>query len=91
MNYVHDLASAIGWELPDCPLELCETYALLGLVKGADITLEDVHDAWSVWRTRTSPGHKSLVPFSELSPEVQALDAPYRDGIIAAVRAVRGA
>lgn len=80
-NYIDALAARIGLIVPDCPQELLRLYALLALAKGESTTLNDVHDAWSVWRAATKPDHPALVPFQELAPGVQALDAPYRDAI----------
>jgi hypothetical protein len=70
-------------------LKLYRLYALLARAKGEATTLEDVHDAWSIWQADIRPDHKSLVPFARLHPEVQALDAPYRDAIHAAARELR--
>lgn len=66
-------------QLPDLDFELLVLYALLALTRGTDTTLEDVHDAWSLWRMTARPDHRSLVPFAELSPEVQELDRPYME------------
>lgn len=64
--------------------ELIKYYALLVLVKGEDITCEDVHDGWAMSMNfrETTPycyGHEhfSLVPFSELSKESQVKDLPF--------------
>lgn len=81
MNYVDRVTRDLASALDDCPPELLRLYTLLALVKGAETTLEDVHDAWSVWRADTRPDHPSLIPFGDLSPEVQALDGKYRDAI----------
>jgi hypothetical protein len=40
-----------------------------------------VHHAWSAWRAETKPDHRSLVPFEDLTPDVQELDSAYRDAI----------
>jgi hypothetical protein len=81
LNYLDDLANEIGLLLPSCPEDLLRLYALLALTVGEYVTLENVHDAWSAWRAVSKPDHPSLVPFAELSPEVQALDAPYAEAI----------
>lgn len=81
MNYAQTVIDRINTELPGLAPDLATLYALLALTVGQSVTLADVHDAWSVWRTRTRPDHPSLVPFGELSPEVQDLDQQYRDGI----------
>ncbi len=88
MNYIDALASKIAQNCNDdfatinvYDQSLYRIYALLALIKGQDVTLEDVHDAWAVWRAETNPTHHSLKPFTELTPEVQALDQPYVDAI----------
>lgn len=89
MNYLETLA----WEIfvlsgeSNCdtfeeekPLWL--SYAVLCLVIGEDVTNEDVHHAWSANEVvHGNAKHKSLIPFNELTEEVQALDEPYRDAI----------
>lgn len=57
-------------------------YAVLVLVKGTVTTSADVHEAWSAWAAvRHSGEHRSLVPFNELTPEIQVYDDLYRDAI----------
>lgn len=88
MNYIDKRALKIYTEAsgditkPD-PLEfdLYRIYAVLSFAKGTETTLEDVHDAWSSWRSRTFPEHRSIVPFEELTPEVQELDRKYCEAI----------
>lgn len=80
-NYIDRLAAGIGADVPGCPQELLRLYALLALTVGERVTLENVHDAWATWRCATRPDHPSLVPFGELSPEVQELDRPYAEAI----------
>ncbi len=65
---------------------LQNVYALLVLVKGTDVTLADVHDAWAVninqhWDFEQFGNHRSLVPFDQLSEEVQEKDQKYVDAI----------
>lgn len=86
MNYIDALAARLGQILDGCDGELLRLYALLALVKGAEVTEEDVHHAWGAWRAATRPHHPHLIPFDELTPEVQALDTKYA----AAIRAVAG-
>lgn len=85
MNYVDALAARLGQLLGDCDVELLRLYALLALVKGAAVTDEDVHHAWSAWTAARRPDHRSLVPFGDLAPEVQALDTRYAEAIRAVV------
>lgn len=86
MNYIDEIADRISARVDDDPLSdewrpLFRIYAVLALAKGTDTTLRDVHDAWSAYTAGTFPEHRSLVPFDDLTEEVQALDAPYRDAI----------
>ena len=82
-NYVSQMINLIIDELPDIPLELASLYALLALTRGINTTLEDVHDAWAVWTaaTRNKLDHPSLIPFKELTTEIQELDREYMNGI----------
>lgn len=62
--------------------DLLNLYALLVMTKGASCTWEDVHNAWSIWRNETDPKHRSIVPFDELTYEVQEMDKDYAEAII---------
>lgn len=84
-NYAQDAIDAVTSEQPTLPDELARLYALLVLVKGTDTTMEDVHDAWSVWTTPADPEHRCLVPYSELAVDVQDLDGPFQQAIHDAV------
>ncbi|MBD3004802.1 hypothetical protein [Streptomyces sp. 5-10] len=90
-NYVDSVREALSQKIPDANGELLDLYTLLAFVRGSAVTLEDVHDAWSVWRSRTNPHHKSLIPFGGLAPEVQQLDQKYADAITEVAHAVQGA
>ena len=84
MSYVEDARLTLEEELGDeysCEPELVDLYTLLVLIKGEDCTLEDVHDAWSVWTHRSRPEHPSLVPFDLLTKEIQDYDEPYAEAI----------
>lgn len=83
MNYIDALTRQVEQALSE---ELRPTndatflyglYALLALIKGQDVTLENVHDSWSLWKSRTDPHHESIIPFADLDPEKQAMDLPY--------------
>jgi hypothetical protein len=88
--YLNDVARAIRDEVPEdvlpegTTLALFRLYAVLLLAKGADVTREDVHNAWVAWMASEDAQHGSLVPFSELDAETQAEDSPF----VAAIRAV---
>jgi hypothetical protein len=65
---------------------LQNVYSLLVLVKGQSVTLKDVHDAWAMninltWDKETNGEHYSLIPFDQLSEEVQNKDQHYVDAI----------
>jgi hypothetical protein len=92
LSYIDELAALIRAHVPSDlipdgdPAPLFRTYALLALAKGEQVVLEDVHDAWSAWMTGLDPGHRSLRPLAELSPDVQRADQPYLDAIRAVAR-----
>lgn len=68
---------------------LREFYTLLVLVKGEDVTLADVHNAWAMAKSPSEPGHERIVPFDQLSPEVQELSRPYAEAIRDAAKELR--
>ena len=82
MNYIDNIIQRLAVKLPGCPLDLFENYAQLVLTTGVNTTLKNVHDAWSIWQNKSKPNHKSLLPFEELSLEVQELDRKYAEAII---------
>ncbi len=84
VNYVQEVLDEMAERLPDCDTGLLELYALLALVSGGGTTLENVHDAWSIYRARTRPDHPALIPFIQLAPDVRELDRKYADAIRAA-------
>lgn len=92
MNYIDQLAAQIRAEVPAEVVPagdvdaLFRLYAVLVLAKGAQVTDEDVHDAWSAWVASHDPDHESLVPFVELDDEAASADAPFT----AAIRKVAG-
>lgn len=81
MNYIDRVRERLSAELPDLDPRLLDLYTLLAFTEGERVTLEGVHDAWAVWRSRTRPDHPSLIPFDELSPKVQELDRQYAEAI----------
>jgi hypothetical protein len=70
-----------GTGVPDGSEELFVLYAVLMRVKGKATEAADVHDAWSAWMSRSEPDHESIRPFDQLSPTVQAEDAPFLNAI----------
>jgi hypothetical protein len=81
MTYIDEVTTALAVELPGQDPALLRLYALLAFAKGRDTTLEDVHDAWALWRHATRPEHRSMIPFTDLDPAVQELDRPYMEAI----------
>jgi hypothetical protein len=90
-NYVRPVVTKLEELLPDCEPDLIRLYALLAVTLGTTAVEEDVHAAWAVWCDATNPRHRSLVPFADLTPEVQQLDTPYVRAIRAAALAKDGA
>lgn len=94
MSYIDDIARRVRDALPEenrpdrDALALYRLYALLALTVGASTTLENVHDAWSVWMASQDPSHESLVPFEQLDPTVKDEDRPYVEAIIRVARAL---
>lgn len=85
MNYVIKIQNLLEDELKMKGSEyegLLEVYGLLVLTVGENCTNEHIHDAWSIWQNKTQPEHRSLLPFDELTKEVQDLDEPYRQAVI---------
>lgn len=80
-NYVQRVIRDLSERLPDCDMDLVDLYALLALARGRATTLEDVHDAWAIWRNTSNPEHRSLIPFADLSPEVREMDRKYMKAI----------
>lgn len=91
MDYVTERAHKIfalahgGGEPSAQDIALYRTYAVLSFAKGTATTAKDVHDAWSAWIVGLYPDHRSLKPFNELTPEVQAMDDLYVGAIQRAV------
>jgi hypothetical protein len=87
INYAQAVIDHLDESIPGNDPDLLRLYALLALTKGQQTTLEDVHDAWALWRNTTRPDHPSLVPFDQLDPHVQELDRKYMQAIHAAAGA----
>lgn len=81
VTYIEDVQALLKKELPSLDDSLLDLYILLVLTTGEDTTLEQVHDAWSVWQSRIKPNHRSIVPFAELTAEVQEMDRKYAEAI----------
>lgn len=87
-SYVSEYRDELAALLPGCDAALLDLYTLLAVEFGPYTDLVHVHNAWSVWRNRTQPEHRSLIPFPYLVREVQELDRPHVEAIHAAVRNV---
>lgn len=77
MNYIQEIIEQLNAKLPGLDPTLINFYALLVQVRPFNCSLENVHDAWAIWKNTTNPNHKSLIPFEDLSVEVQDLDHKY--------------
>ncbi len=86
-NYVNVVKKLLSKHI-DVEDDLLDLYALLVLTTGVNTTWENVHDAWAIWRNRTKPDHKSLVPFENLTPDVQELDDEYTKAIQAVAKEI---
>lgn len=87
MNYVETIRKGIAEQMPDADTKLIDLYALLGVVFGSAVNEEDVHNAWSVWQNEKDGTHRSLIPFDDLSADIQALYTKYVEIIRNAVEA----
>ena len=88
MNYVAEVRAEVA-EATGCSGMLLDLYTLLVFTKGKFTTLEDVHDAWSVWKNAKMPDHRSLIPYDELTLEVQELDRDYANAIIKVAKEIK--
>lgn len=68
--------------------QLIRYYALLVLAKGENITLQDIHNGWSMdmnfkEKNKYCYGHDhfSIVPFDKLSKDIKAKDGRYLEGL----------
>lgn len=79
-NYIERARIILASKI-DVEPELLNLYTLLVLVRGADTSWKDIHDAWAIWKSQTYAVHKSLIPFDELSADVQEMDAEYATAV----------
>lgn len=80
-NYIQIVRDDLEKE-SGCHGSLLDLYTLLAFTLGQKVELIDVHDAWAIDKNKKMPDHRSLVPFDDLSREVQELDRKYCDAII---------
>ncbi|HEX5403734.1 MAG TPA: hypothetical protein VFX16_15690 [Pseudonocardiaceae bacterium] len=76
----------LGVEPPEGADSLFILYAVLMRVKGEQVSLSDVHDAWSAWMLLRGETHRSIVPFERLDKNTQDEDRPYLEAIRQAAR-----
>ncbi|MET9372259.1 hypothetical protein ABZY00_31085 [Streptomyces griseoflavus] len=92
MTYLDPLADLIrsclppDAEPPEESAALFRMYAVLLKAKGAEVTDEDVHDAWTAWMQTVNSSHEALIPYADLDPATRAFDAPYAEAIRRAAR-----
>ncbi|WP_278592621.1 RipA family octameric membrane protein [Marinobacter salarius] len=85
--YLADIAATIRSHIPEgrMPGEDSEglllLYATLLRVKGTSITNSDIHDAWAAWMAERDVTHISLIPYNELSEEVQEEDRVFATAV----------
>ncbi len=80
MNYVQKIRTRLEKE-SGVHGALLDLYTLLVFTRGEDTTLDDIHDAWAVWKNNSMPDHRSLIQFNDLSYDVQELDRKYMDAV----------
>jgi hypothetical protein len=86
-NYIRNIAEKIRKQvdqsaLPDKGLDdLFDSYAVLALAKGKNVTNEDVHDAWSAWASKYDPTSDALIPYADLPADKQNDDTRFTDAI----------
>lgn len=93
MNYIDEVKEELAKHIK-VGKGLMDMYALLVLIKGDEVTLEDVHDAWAVninktWDTEQYGQHRSMVWFHKLSEETRNKDQKYVDAIRETARVLK--
>ena len=87
-TYVHKVAEKIGSTFRTEYLSLSEVFVpfytqlvLTALSLNIEITDEMVHDAWTVaiYNKDDTGFHQSMIPFNNLTKEIQDLDNPYTE------------
>ena len=84
-NYIKNVKDVLRETFEENDLQVDESlldlYTLLLLTKGLKTTEKDVHEAWVIYTNQVNPRHKSLIPFEDLTKQVQDLDTPYSEAI----------
>lgn len=89
VTYVSAVRNKLSDRLPVLEDRLLDLYTLLVLTTGEDTTLENVHDAWSLWKREIRPDHRSMIPFEGLKPEIQEMDRKYAEAIRATAASLK--
>jgi hypothetical protein len=85
--YLDDIAAQIRAHIPEDRMpegdadDLLRAYAVLLRAKGADVTLSDIHDAWSAWMAKRDGEHASLVSYENLPEEVREQDRVFATAV----------
>lgn len=87
MNYIQRVKQELSKRI-DVENDLLDLYTLIVFLKGKEATLENIHDAWAIWRNNTKPDHKSIIPFKELTEEIQEMDREYTEAIQATAEVI---
>ena len=98
-TYIDDVVERVAEKTGLKGEKLVRLYALLVLIKGEDVTLSDIHDAWAVnmnYKEANPPycyghDHLSIVPFEQLSKETQDRDIPYLEALKEVAMELKGA
>ena len=96
-TYIDEIVEKVAERTELKGKNLIRLYSLLVLVKGENITLEDIHDAWSMdmnFKDITPPfcygrEHKSIVPFDQLNEETQNKDKEYLDALLTVAKEMK--
>lgn len=75
------LKEELNEELPEVLFSCYLSLACTSVSTGTPITNEEIHDAWSVWKNTVDNSHVSIIPYNQLSIEIQELDTPYTDAV----------
>ena len=84
------LKQELSEELPEVLFFNYLSLACASASTGTPITNEEIHDAWSIWKNTVDNTHASIIPYNQLSIEIQELDAPYTDAINRAADRIKG-
>lgn len=83
------LKEELNQELPEVLFSCYLDLACVSASTGTQITNEEIHDAWSIWKNTVDKSHVSIIPYNQLSIEIQELDAPYTDAVNRAADRIR--